>query len=64
MQIIWFCRWLEDEDLRKRLAEEAECDRAELEAQGLDGEQLRDELLRRMRERAPAGATSNWERKR
>ncbi len=54
MQLIRFCRWLEDEDLRKQLAEEADWDRAELEAQGLSGEQLREELLRRMKERALA----------
>ena len=41
-------------DLRRDQAEEVECDRVELEAQGLSGVQLRDELVRRMKERALA----------
>ena len=53
-QLRRFCHWMEKEDLRKSQEEEVECDRAELEAQGLKGEQLRAELVRRMTERALA----------
>ncbi len=49
-----FRRWVDEDDFRMQQAEEVECDRAELEAQGLKGEQLRDELVRRMTERALA----------
>jgi hypothetical protein len=54
LQLRRFLRWLEDEDWRKREAEAVELDRVELEALGLDGQQLRDELLKRMKERALA----------
>jgi hypothetical protein len=49
-----FRGWLQAEDLRELEAEAVRCDRAELEAQGLAGEPLRAELLRRMAERALA----------
>ena len=47
-------RWVEDEDLRAQAAEDALCDRAELELQGIAEQDLRNELLRRMKERALA----------
>ena len=53
-QLRRFCHWVEDEDLRKEQADDVACDRAELEGQGLTGKQLRDELVRRMKERALA----------
>ena len=54
IQIRRFRDWVEEEDWRKQEAEKVESDRAELEAQGLTGEQLRAELVRRMTERALA----------
>jgi hypothetical protein len=53
-QIRRFRDWVEDEDRRKQQADEVEWDRAELEEQGLAGELLRAELVRRMTERALA----------
>ena len=53
-QIRRFRDWVEEEDWREQEAEKVESDRAELEAQGLAGEQLRAELVRRMTERALA----------
>ncbi len=53
-QIRRFREWVEEEDWRELEAEKVESDRAELEAQGLTGEQLRAELVRRMTERALA----------
>ena len=54
VQLCRFCRWVEDEDLRAQAAEDARCDRAELELQGIAEQDLRNELLRRMKERALA----------
>ena len=54
VQLRRFGRWLEDEDLRARAAEDARCDREELELQGIAEQDLRNELLRRMKERALA----------
>jgi hypothetical protein len=54
IQLRRFSEWRERDDLRKLEAEEARCDRLELEAQGLTGEQLSEELLKRMKERALA----------
>ena len=53
-QLRRFRRWVQEEDLRKEQADDVACDRAELEGQGLDDQQLRDELVRRMKERALA----------
>ena len=52
VQLRRFCRWVEDEDLRAQAAEDALCDREELELQGIAEQDLRNELLRRMKERA------------
>jgi len=54
IQIRRFRDWVEEEDWREQEAEKVESDRAELEAQGLAGEQSRAELVRRMTERALA----------
>ena len=53
-QLRRFCLWVVEEDWREQQVEEVLSDRAELEAQGLTGEQLRAELVRRMTERALA----------
>jgi hypothetical protein len=52
VQFIRFGRWVEADDHRKLHAEAMECDRAELEARGLTGVSLRNELLKCMQQRA------------
>ena len=64
VQLRRFGRWMEDEDLRAQAAEDARCDRAELELQGIAEQDLRNELLRRMKERALARGISSWRRRR
>lgn len=49
-----FRQWVPGQDAREAEAEQVEADTAELRKQGLSGEQLRDELLKRMKERALA----------
>ena len=49
-----FRHWVAGQDAREEEAEQVEADKAELRRQGLSGEQLRDELLKRMKERALA----------
>jgi len=54
VQLARFCRWVEEEDLRKSVYEDVLSDRAEVEAQGVEGKELDHELVRRMKERALA----------
>jgi rRNA maturation endonuclease Nob1 len=54
VQLARFCNWVEEEDLRKGVYEEAMEDREELKAQGIDRAALDLELVRRMKERALA----------
>lgn len=54
IQFTRFGRWVQAEDHRQLQAEAVESDRAELEAQGLTGVSLRNELLKRMQQRALA----------
>jgi hypothetical protein len=54
VQLARFCRWVEEEDLRKSVYEDVLRDREAVAAQGVAEKELDLELVRRMKERALA----------